>query len=109
MMNVTVTMLTRLGYDVLCARNGVDALGTLESGTRIDILFSDVVRPGGVNGVELAREARRLCRRIRILLASGNAADELAQHGAVGEFPIIGKPFRRAELAQCLRVLTRES
>ncbi|WP_407157837.1 ATP-binding protein [Bradyrhizobium sp. STM 3557] len=104
-LDVTVTMLKRLGYDVTYARNGVDALRMLKSGMRPDILFSDVVMPGGVNGIELAREARRLYEGIRILLASGNAADVLAQHGAVGEFPVIGKPYLRAELARCLRLL----
>jgi nitrogen-specific signal transduction histidine kinase len=107
-MNVTVAMLTKLGYDVVCARNGTDALAMLKDGLRLDLLFSDVVMPGGINGIELAREARRLCGGIRILLASGNAADLLARHGASDEFPVIGKPFRRAELAQNLRIVMRE-
>ncbi len=81
----------------------------LKSGMRPDVLFSDVVMPGGVNGIELAREARRLYDGIKILLASGNAADVLAQHSAVGEFPVIGKPYLRAELARALRLLTREA
>jgi len=107
-LDVTVTMLKRLGYEVVYARNGVDALRMLKSGMRPDILFSDVVMPGGVNGIELAREARRLYEGIKILLASGNAAEVLAQHGAVGEFPVIGKPYLRAELARALRLLTPE-
>ncbi|MET0674719.1 MAG: hybrid sensor histidine kinase/response regulator, partial [Bradyrhizobium sp.] len=68
-------------------------------------LLSDVVMPGGINGIELAREAKAMRQGIRILLASGNAADVLARHGAAGEFPVIGKPFRRAELAEFLRKL----
>jgi signal transduction histidine kinase len=104
-MTVTVAMLTKLGYDVLCARNGTDGLEILKSGTKLDLLLSDVVMPGGINGIELAREARRLREGIKILLASGNAADVLARHGAAGEFPVIGKPFRRAELAEFLRML----
>jgi signal transduction histidine kinase/CheY-like chemotaxis protein/HAMP domain-containing protein len=108
-LDVGVTMLTRLGYDVVYARNGVDALRMLKSGMRPDILFSDVVMPGGINGVELAREAERLHEDIKILLASGNAADVLARHGAVGEFPIIGKPYLRADLARSLQLLTHEA
>jgi signal transduction histidine kinase len=108
-LDVAMTMLTRLGYDVVYARNGVDALRMLKSGMRPDILFSDVVMPGGVNGIELAREAKRLDEGIKVLLASGNAADVMARHEAVGEFPVIGKPFLRAELARFMRQLTRES
>lgn len=61
--------------------------------------------PGGISGVELAREAMQLCSGIKILLTSGNAAEALSRHGAEGEFPVIGKPFRRAELAQCIQVV----
>jgi signal transduction histidine kinase len=104
-MTVTVAMLTKLGYDVLCARNGTDSLEILESGIKLDLLLSDVVMPGGINGIELARRAKRMREDIKILLASGNAADVLARHGAAGEFPVIGKPFRRAELAEFLQRL----
>jgi CheY-like chemotaxis protein len=104
-MTVTVAMLTRFGYDVLCAGNGTDALEILKSDAKLDLLLSDVVMPGGINGIELAREAKEMREGIRILLASGNAADVLARHGAAGEFPVIGKPFRRAELAEFLRKL----
>jgi CheY-like chemotaxis protein len=70
---------------------------------KFDLLFSDVVMPQGINGIELARQAKRLRNGIKIVLTSGNAADVLARHGAEDEFPIIGKPFRRAELAQYLK------
>jgi CheY-like chemotaxis protein len=102
---ITSTMLRDLGYQVLCARNGCEALQLLKSDKRFDLLFSDVVMPKGMTGIELAREARRLCDGIKILLTSGNAADVLARHRAEDEFPIIGKPFRRTDLAQCLRTV----
>ena len=53
--------------------------------------------------IELAREAKRVRTGIKILLTSGNAKDVLERHRAVDEFPIIDKPFRRADLAHCLR------
>jgi CheY-like chemotaxis protein len=74
----------------------------LMSDEKFDLLFSDVVMPQGISGIELARQAKRLRNGIKIALTSGNAADVLARHGAEDEFPIIGKPFRRAELAQYL-------
>jgi len=105
--DVTSALLRQLGYQVLCARNGTEALQMLKAGERFDLLFSDVVMPQGINGVELAREAQRLCGGIKVLLTSGNAADVLARHGAEDEFPIIGKPYRRADLAQYLRLVMR--
>ena len=63
----------------------------------------DVVMEPGISGVELAREAKRLRKGIKILLTSGNAMAILERHRAVDEFPIIGKPFRRADLAHRLR------
>jgi signal transduction histidine kinase/CheY-like chemotaxis protein/HAMP domain-containing protein len=106
-LDVTSELLRRFGYHVLCARNGTEAVQMLQAGNRFDLLFSDVVMPRGINGVELAREAKRLCGGIKVLLTSGNAADVLARHGAEDEFPIIGKPYRRADLAQYLRLVLR--
>ncbi|HEV8032691.1 MAG TPA: response regulator, partial [Stellaceae bacterium] len=69
----------------------------------IDVLFTDIVMPRGMNGVELAREARRLRPKVRVLLASGYPASVLAADH--GEFGFLGKPYRRAELADKLRAL----
>ena len=106
---VTSEMLTELGYRVVCTRNGAEALQMLENGQEFELLFSDVVMPSGVNGVELAREARQLNENIKVLLTSGYAEDVLQRHGAVDEFPVIGKPFRGAELAQRLRSILDET
>jgi DNA-binding response OmpR family regulator len=66
------------------------------------------VMPNGVNGLEVAREARRLNSCIKVLLASGYAGDVLERHQAVGEFPIIDKPFHMSELAARLRSMLHE-
>ncbi|SHK39768.1 Signal transduction histidine kinase [Bradyrhizobium lablabi] len=109
LLKVTSANLTALGYRVLCARNGAEAIQIFKSGQEIDLLFSDVVMPNGMNGVELAREARRLSKGIKILLTSGYAGDVLERHGAVDEFPIIDKPFRLADLARRLRSILHEA
>jgi signal transduction histidine kinase len=109
LLEVTSANLTALGYRVLCARNGAEAIQIFKSGQEIDLLFSDVVMPNGMNGVELAREARRLSKGIKILLTSGYAGDVLERHGAVDEFPIIDKPFRLADLARRLRSILHEA
>jgi PAS domain S-box-containing protein len=109
LLKVTSAKLTAFGYRVLCARNSVEAIQILESGREIDLLFSDVVMPNGMNGVELAREARRLNKGIKVLLTSGYAGNVLEQHGAVDEFPIIDKPFHLADLARRLRSILQET
>jgi signal transduction histidine kinase/HAMP domain-containing protein len=109
LLQVTSEMLTEFGYQVVTARNGAEAIQILESGREFDLMFSDVVMPFGMSGVELARHARQLSRGIKILLTSGHTGDVLERHGAVDEFPIIDKPFRQADLAQRLRSLLHEA
>ncbi|WP_312017583.1 ATP-binding protein [Bradyrhizobium liaoningense] len=106
-LQVTSTMLTSYGYQVSCARNGAEALRILQSDQEFELLFSDIVMPNGMTGVELAREARRLRRGIKILLTSGYARDVLQRHDAVDEFPIIRKPFRFVDLARSLQAVLR--
>ncbi|MET4033381.1 signal transduction histidine kinase [Bradyrhizobium sp. JR7.2] len=108
-LEVTSARLTALGYRIVCARNGAEAILMLESGQEFELLFSDVVMPNGMNGVELAREARRLNKGIKILLTSGYAEDVLERHQAVAEFPIIEKPFHLADLARRLRSILQET
>jgi signal transduction histidine kinase len=107
-LKVTSTMLSELGYRVCSITNGTEAIQLLRSGEEFELLFSDVVMPNGVSGVELAREARRLNKSMKVLLTSGYAGDVLERHQAVDEFPIIDKPFNRAELAQRLRSILNE-
>ena len=109
LLKVSSAMLTSLGYRVLCARNGTEAIQRFEGDQEFDLLFSDVVMPNGMNGVELAREARRLSKGIKILLTSGYAGDVLERHGAADEFPIIDKPYRLADLARRLRSILHEA
>ena len=109
LLEVTSAMLASFGYRVLCARNGTEAIRILDSGREFDLLLSDVVMPNGLNGIELAREAKRRSNEIKILLTSGYAGDVLARHRAVDEFPIIHKPFRVSELAQRLRSVLQEA
>jgi signal transduction histidine kinase len=109
LLEATSEMLTELGYRVVGIRNAAEALRMLENGQEFELLFSDVVMPSGMNGVELAREARRLDKDIKVLLTSGYAEDVLQRHRAVDEFAVIGKPFRRAELAQRLRSILEET
>jgi PAS domain S-box-containing protein len=99
-----VTCLEGLGYRVIEAVDGRDALNKITAGTRADLLFTDVVMPGGVNGWELAESARRLQPELRVLLTSGYALEALAERGRlpVGAV-VLNKPYRKAELARRVR------
>ena len=111
-LDVTVEMLRALGWEVLTAPDAPSALSVLRRDPDIDVLFTDIVMPRGMNGVELAREARRLRPELRVLLASGYPASALpAGNGTSdeGEFPFLSKPYRASELARHLRALQPES
>ena len=109
LLETTSEMLITFGYRVLCARNGAEAIEMFGSGEEFDLLFSDVVMPNGINGVELAREARQRNKDIKVLLTSGYEGDVMERHRAVGEFPIIDKPFRLGDLARRLRSILHEA
>ena len=94
-----------LGYEVLYAVDAVAALDMLKSDTHIDVLFSDVVMPRGMNGIELAQETRRLRPDIKILLASGYPASTLPFKELPEGSAFISKPYRWTELADKLRGL----
>jgi signal transduction histidine kinase/CheY-like chemotaxis protein len=101
--------LHELGYHTLIARDAADALQLLrQPERRIDILFSDVVMPGGMNGAQLALEARRLRPSLKVLLTSGYTADALShEHGVAdsNETHLLRKPYRAEDLAAQLRVV----
>ncbi|HYM74315.1 MAG TPA: ATP-binding protein [Stellaceae bacterium] len=101
-----VESLGDLGYRVLVAHNGPEALEIVKGPEKIEILFSDIVMPGGINGAELAAAARRLRPSIKVLLTSGYTGAALAtEHGLPADMPVLGKPYRRDELAAQLRVI----
>jgi PAS domain S-box-containing protein len=105
-LDITVATLNHHGYEVLTAPDGPSALDVLRRDDSIDILFTDIVMPSGMNGVELAHRAVRLRPKLGVLLASGYPAAALSSdHGVAGEpeFVFLGKPYRSAELLDKLQ------
>lgn len=98
--SLVTDMLRELGYRVIRAGSSASALGALANGRDIDVVFSDVMMPGGMNGIELAREIRRR-REVPILLTSGyaNAVEETA---AAEGILILPKPYEIDDLALAL-------
>lgn len=97
-------ILEEFGYSVRVAYNGKEALATLEQHGDIQMLFSDLIMPGGMNGVMLAQEARRRWSHIRVLLTTGYA-DTTLERGQTdtSEFEVLSKPYGRLELARRVR------
>lgn len=105
-LGMAVESLEELRYRVIVAHNAAEALEHLRGVERIDILFSDVVMPGGMNGSQLAVEAQRLRPGIKVLLTSGYVANlDEGQVIGHGELPVLNKPYRRDELARSLRLV----
>ena len=108
-LNVAVSGLVELGYDVKTATDAREALDLLRSDPSIDVLFSDVVMPGGMNGAQLAMEAQHLRADLKVLLTSGYTAAALTQeHGLPEQMDVLPKPHRREDLASKLRLIIGE-
>jgi CheY-like chemotaxis protein len=102
---VVERQLRGLGYRVLSAENAAAALETLAKGAAIDLLFSDIVMPGDMNGFELAREVSLRHAGIRVLLTSGFAETRIGDDGT-SDLPrpkLLSKPYRLVELARAVR------
>jgi PAS domain S-box-containing protein len=103
---LTVTRLQMIGYRVLEAADGRQALEMLQGADPIDLVLTDLVMPGGLSGREVAGKARELKPGIRVLLTSGYAEDLV--HGDDLEreqLRVLRKPYRQADLVVALREL----
>ena len=97
---VVVLMVRELGYRVLEAEDGQQALPLLQSGDTIDLLLTDVVMAGKINGTVLAREALQNRPGLKVLLMTGNSDNALEKPDAAETGPaLIRKPFTRKKLA----------
>jgi len=108
-LEMAVESLSELGYRTLTATNGLAALERLRGRERVDILFSDVVMPGGMNGVQLSVEARRLRPDLRVLLASGYVGAGIGEGQLPDDVPLLAKPYQRQDLADKLRIVLARS
>ena len=97
---IVVSQLTSLGYEVAEAGNAHSALDLLRSEAPFDLLFSDVIMPGKMNGVELIQAARELRPDLRVALTTGYSDDVIQRGGeGIGDYVLVRKPYKRHELA----------
>ncbi|MBY3095168.1 PAS domain S-box protein [Rhizobium laguerreae] len=101
---VTVSRLQTLGYSVIEATNGIDALKELEAGHDVALLFSDVAMPG-MNGDELARKVRERWPTVKILLTSGFSEPHAAEKEIEAGAGWLKKPYTASEMSTRLRLL----
>ena len=98
-----------LGYAILMAENASEAMALVDDGYVPDLLFTDIVMPGGMNGRQLALKLRERWPELRVLYTSGYAHGQLTIDGeSVPSRYVLGKPYRRADLAAKLREVLDE-
>ena len=101
---IAVDHLLALGYHVLAAGNAAEALAILEAGAEVDLLFTDVVMPGGMNGRQLAELAQARWPHLKVLYTSGYTENAIVHHGRLDAgVKLLQKPYRRQTLASKIR------
>ena len=99
-------VLRELGYQVLAVSSGPPALEVIRSAAQIDLLFTDVVLPGGMNGRNLADKALSHRPNLKVLFTTGYTRNAIVHHGRLdGGVYLIGKPFTFNELAAKVRAV----
>jgi signal transduction histidine kinase/ActR/RegA family two-component response regulator/HAMP domain-containing protein len=100
-----VTQLHSLGYKTVTAASGVAALAKVDNGVAFDLLFTDVIMPGGINGRQLADEVAKRQPGMKVLYTSGYTENAIIHHGRLDAgVLLLAKPYRKADLARMLRL-----
>lgn len=99
-LDVASIVLSSEGYTVLQAADGTEALRIIQAHPEIDLLFTDIVMPGNVDGFELAHRARQMRPSLRVLYTSGYIKNPPWGQKGIGYGPLLPKPWRQAQLRQ---------
>ena len=101
---VSINFLQSQGYQVFEAATGREAIEILRQNTNFDLLFTDVILPGGMNGLETAEEAQKIQPQIKVLFTTGYTETAIVENGLPDTtVALINKPYRRAELLEKVR------
>ncbi len=102
-LDIAVGTLTSLGYPVVAARTGEEALDLLAEHPRVALLFTDIVMPGGMDGWDLAHRAKERRPDLKVLYTSGHSKRMLSEDKASGYGPLLPKPWRIEQLETFVR------
>ena len=109
LLEVAVNYLENMGFEVLAATDGKQALSTLRNNPDIKVLITDIVMPGGLNGVDLAAEVREQSPKVKVLYMSGFPSGVIEDKSGVDlDAPLIVKPYSRKTLAAAMEELLQE-
>ncbi len=100
-----VTQISRFGYRTMAAGNAAEALAIIDGPERFDLLFTDVIMPGGLNGRQLATEALKRRPELKVLYTSGYTENAIVHHGRLDAgVLLLPKPYLSSDLARMIRV-----
>jgi CheY-like chemotaxis protein len=110
LLEVAAAYLAEMGCTALVAKDGASALEMIADHPEIDLIVTDIVMPGGINGVELVQKVHALCPEIKIIYSSGFTANALVERSmALMDAPLLHKPYQRAEFAAIIRQVMESS
>jgi signal transduction histidine kinase len=100
-----VTQISRFGYHTMAAGNAAEALALIDGPERFDLLFTDVIMPGGLNGRQLATEALKRRPDLKVLYTSGYTENAIVHHGRLDAgVLLLPKPYLSSDLARMIRI-----
>jgi len=100
LLEVALVYLEEMGFTAIQANDGASALKMIANHPQIDLLITDIVMPGGMNGAELVQKARVFCPALKIIYSSGLPAEALeAKTVPLLDGPLLRKPYQRANFA----------
>ena len=99
-----MTQIGRFGYHTMAAGNAAEALAIIDGPEHVDLLFTDVIMPGGLNGRQLATEAQKRRPRLKVLYTSGYTENAIVHHGRLDAgVLLLPKPYLSSDLARMIR------
>jgi CheY-like chemotaxis protein len=102
--NYVLTQLRSLGYVTLDAANAADALELVRAGRAFDLLFTDVIMPGAMNGRQLADLLQNERPELKVLYTSGYTENAIIHHGRLDSgVMLLAKPYRKSDMARMIR------
>jgi CheY-like chemotaxis protein len=99
-----LAQLHSLGYATIEAANAAEALKIVDAGEAFDLLFTDIIMPGNMNGRQLATAVQRMRPSLPVLFTSGYTENAIVHHGRLDSgIMLLAKPYRKSELARMIR------